>query len=334
MGLPEKIEFAIYGLVVTPALHLADRRGIFASLLADGPATGPEVATRAGLDPDTTERVLLVLASVDIVRRDADGRYTVAAEARPFVDPATPDHVGGFVQHLVDGSPTRLATLDRYLTDGAIDGEPSPYARFYADAESTGDFMRAMWDLSHGVSRELAALAGLAGHRRLVDVGGANGPFAVAALAAAPDLTAVVFDLPDVAPHLARTRQAYGLGDRLTFIAGDFFRDDLPTGDVLAFGYVMSNWPDDACRELVRKAYRACAPGGKLLVMDRLLNDGRDGPLSAAVMNLTMRLETHGRHRTAAEFVDLLTSVGWTNCAVRRSSRDKHLVIGHKPDQR
>lgn len=334
MGLPEKIEFAIYGVVVTPALYLADRRGILATLLTDGPATGPEAAARTGLDPDTTERVLLVLASVDIVRRDADGRYTVTAQARPFVDPAAPDHVGGFVQHLIEGTPTRLATLDRYLTDGMIEGEPSPYARFYADERSTGDFLRAMWDLSHGVSRELAALADLAGHHRLVDVGGASGPFAVAALAAAPDLTAVVFDLPDVAPHLARTREAYHLDDRLTFVAGDFFRDDLPPGDVLALGYVLSNWPDDACRELVGKAYRACAPGGKLLVMDRLFDDGRDGPLSAAVMNLTMRLETHGRHRTAGEFIDLLTSAGWTDCVVRRSSRDKHLVIGHKPDQR
>jgi hypothetical protein len=75
-----------------------------------------------------------------------------------------------------------------------------PYERFYDSDESTCAFMSAMWSLSYGISRELAALADLRGHHLLVDVGGANGPFSIAALQQFPELRAVIFDLPRVQP--------------------------------------------------------------------------------------------------------------------------------------
>jgi O-methyltransferase domain/Dimerisation domain len=331
--LPIALERSVYGLVTTPVLHLALEHGIFDRLLADGPLPGSPVAERIGADADTVERLLLVLTAFEVVRRDADGSYHVPAATAPFVDRDSPSYVGGFVNHLVMTTPGRLERLEAYLAQGkeaADAGRPAPYDEFYRDEQSTQDFMDAMWDLSYGVSHELAALARLDGDRRLVDVGGANGPFAVAALRQSPQLTAVVFDLPQVGPHLERTRVEQGLADRLSFVAGDFFHDDLPTGDLIAMGYVMSNWPDRECAELLRKAHAACVPGGRVLIMERLFDDGRDGPIATAVMNLEMQVETRGRHRTPAEYFELLTEAGFVDPEVRRSTRDKHLIIGRK----
>lgn len=331
--IPIALERSVYGLITTPVLHLALEHGILARLLADSPLSSSAVAERVGADADTVERLLLVLAAFEVVRRDPGGEFHVPAEIAPFVDRDDPSYVGGFVNHMVTGTPGRLERLAEYLTDGkeaADTGRPAPYDEFYRDEQSTQDFMDAMWALSYGVSEELAALAGLDGHRRLVDVGGANGPFAVAALRQAPQLHAVVFDLAQVGPHLERTRADQDLADRLSFVAGDFFRDDLPRGDLIAMGYVMSNWPDRECSQLLRKAHAACAPGGRVLIMERLFDDGRDGPIATAVMNLEMQVETRGRHRTPAEFFELLTGAGFADPEVRRSSRDKHLVIGHK----
>jgi hypothetical protein len=331
--LPIALERAVYGLITTPVLHLALEHGIFERLLADDRLPSSRVAERIGADSDTVERLLLVLTAFRVLRRDTDGSFHVPAEIAPFVDRDSPSYVGGFVNHLVTGTPGRLERLAEYLTQGkeaADAGRPAPYDDFYRDEQSTQDFMDAMWALSYGVSHELAALAWLDGHRRLVDVGGANGPFAVAALRQSPELRAVVFDLPQVGPHLERTRVEQGLADRLSFVAGDFFRDDLPAGDLIAMGYVMSNWPDRDCAELLRKAHAACVPGGRVLIMERLFNDGRDGPIATAVMNLEMQVETRGRHRTPAEYFDLLTDAGFVDPEVRRSTRDKHLIIGHK----
>jgi hypothetical protein len=116
----------------------------------------------------------------------------------------------------------------------------------------------------------------------------------------------------------------------LRFTGGDFFQDSLPEGDCIAFGYILSDWDDETCEMLLRKAHDACLPGGRVLVMDRLFDADRKGPLSTAVMNLSMYFETEGRHRTPAEYLSLLERAGFTECTVHRSTADKHVTVGRR----
>lgn len=327
------LETAVYGMVTTPVLKLADKHGIFACLAKNGAMTSSAVADQLGLDGDTVERLLIVLNTFRVVERDVAGGYYLNADAVPFFDRDHPSYIGGFVDHMVEAMETGPDLLDQYLVRGkaAVDADrPAPYENFYRDESSTQEFMDAMWSLSYAVSQELVPLAGIDDARMLVDVGGASGPFAVAALRHVPGLRAVVFDLPEVEPFLVRSRDANRVADRLDFVGGDFFTDDLPRGDVIAFGYVMSNWPDEQCAELLTKAFHACEPGGKVLVMERLFDDDRGGPVATSVMNLMMHVETNGRHRVPAEYFALLEGAGFTDCSVHRSSRDKHLLVGHK----
>lgn len=328
--MPRALENTVYGLISTPVLHAAVKHGVFASLVEDGPDTVARLAERLGIDPDTLERMLLVLTSLGVVERAAGGEYALTADAAPFLDRRNSRYLGGFIEHLTLETQGRLGRLDAYLTGGKPATEASPFDDVYRDAESLGSFMRAMWDLSFGMSQELAALAGMAGTKRLVDVGGATGPFAVAALLTDPALRATVFDMPAVGPLVGEDAEARPVADRLDFAGGDFFADELPHGDCLAFGYILSDWDDDTCVTLLEKAYRACEAPGRVLIMDRLFDDDRSGPLATAAMNLVMHIEMAGRHRTAAEFVALLERAGFTDCEVRRGSGEKHLVIGYK----
>jgi ubiquinone/menaquinone biosynthesis C-methylase UbiE len=331
--LPTSVETAVYGVLATPALHLAITYGMVDSLLLDGPADSSMLAERLGLDADATERILLTLTAFQIMLRKPDGTFAVRTEAAPFLDPRSTAHIGGFVNHLMTETIPRLASFDGLIVQGKEafeSGLPTAYQIFYRDENSTREFMQAMWDLSYGASQELAGLAEVHAHRRLIDVGGANGPFAVAALQHAPDLHAVVFDLPQVRPHLERARDEHGLRDRLAFVAGDFFSDDFPEGDLISLGYVMSNWPDEECQQILRKSYRACAPGGRVVIMDRLFDEEKNGPVATAVMNMVMLLETRGGHRTPAEFAALLTAAGFQNPVIRHGGGDKHLVIAEK----
>lgn len=324
------LENAIYGLVSTPALHLADRHGLFRRLIEDGPATAAALAEEAGVDRDTTERLLLVLVAFGVVEIE-DGRYAIPAATMPYLDRRDARYVGGFVEHLISHTPTRLPKLEQFMARGkaAVDAElPAPFDTFYSDEAATAAFLDAMWNLSFDVSQELARLADFDERTVLVDVGGASGPFAIASLLHAPTLRATVFDLPDVEPYLRKNGEQHAVADRLDFVAGDFFRDELPEGDRVAFGYVLSDWTDEMCVTLLRKAHRACRPNGQVMIMERLFDDDRRGPLATAVMNLEMHVETQGRHRTAAEYVELLTTAGFTDCRVRRSSREKHLILG------
>ncbi|MBE3015904.1 hydroxyneurosporene methyltransferase [Microbispora sp. NEAU-D428] len=330
--IPVHLERAVFGIYATHSLHFADRSGVFVHLADHGSATAAELSGALGVDGETLERLLLVLVSLQVLTR-TEGRYALAEGTRPYLDSREPHYLLGFVDHLVGSTAQRFGQVHDYLSRGkaAVDAElPDPFATLYRDDDSVRRFLTAMWQLSFHVSHELARLADLGDVRRLVDVGGASGPFSVAALLAYPRLRSTVFDLPQVGPYLAERAEAYELGDRLTFAGGDFFRDPLPEGDCVAFGYILSDWDDDTCEGLLRKAYDACRPGGRVLVMERLFDPDRRGPLSTAVMNLSMHLETQGRHRTPEEYLGLLRRAGFADCAVRRSTADKHLLVGRR----
>jgi SAM-dependent methyltransferase/DNA-binding transcriptional ArsR family regulator len=333
--MPQPLQSAVYGLFATCALDLAVRHGVFRELTEHGPSQAAELAGALGVDQDTLERLLILLRSLEVLAADQQGRYSVPEQARPYLDGHDARYLGGFVNHLVGSTAERLRHLESCLTRGktaADAARPEPFAEIYRDEESTGRFLDAMWQLSFDVSGELVELAGLDQVHHLVDVGGAGGPFSVAALLRRPGLRATVFDLPQVTERLQQARQRYRLGARLGFASGDFHQDELPSGDCLAFGYVLSDWTDETCLELLRKAHRALAPGGTVLVMERLFEEDGYRPLATAAMNLSMQAETQGRHRTAAEYLALLRRAGFSDCEVRRSSREKHLVIGRRAD--
>lgn len=330
--IPDHLERAVYGLYATHALHLADRHGVFRCLAERGAARPADLAAALDRDAETLGRLLTLLDTLGIVVRDGD-RYAVPDDVKPYVDDRDPRYLLGFVGHVVSGAAERMPLLSDYLERGKADvdaARPDPFTEIYGDDDAVGAFLAAMWSLSHDVSAELVELARLDDVTSLLDVGGASGPFSVAALRRHPGLTATVFDLPPVEKHLAASRDRHGLGDRLRFTPGDFFRDELPQAECVAFGYILSDWTDETSLDLLRKAHKTGAR--RVLVMERLFDDDGRGPLATAVMNLSMHVETQGRHRTPAEYVALLEAAGFTDCAVRRSSRDKHLVIGNRGD--
>ena len=331
--MPSALERAMFGVVSTPVLNLADKYGIFSYLIENGPSPATEAAGALKVDAETLERMLLALTAFGILDRTAEGRYGLRAENRPYLDPADEHYIGGFVDHLINETSGQITRLSAYLERGKAEVDrnlPAPFETFYRNPHALAEFVSAMWSLSYAPSKELAVLADLSDVRTLVDVGGASGPFSVAALQQYPDLRAIVFDLPQVGEFVLQTRATYDLAGRLDFVPGDFFADELPSGEAIAFGYVLSDWTDASCAQLLAGAYRACKASGRVLIMERLFDDTRTGPLATSAMNLTMHVETQGRHRTAAEYVALLQHAGFTDCAVRRSTGDKHLILGHK----
>jgi hypothetical protein len=83
-------------------------------------------------------------------------------------------------------------------------------------------------------SPRVVAAFDLSRYRCLVDLGGATGHLAIAACERYPHLRAIVFDLPDAVPLAQEIARASSVADRIRIVAGDFFVDPLPEGDVRA----------------------------------------------------------------------------------------------------
>lgn len=121
-------------------------------------------------------------------------------------------------------------------------------------------------------------------YRRMLDIGGNSGEFALQACRRHQWLKATVFDLPLV----CNIGQAHVSGEpeasRIRFIKGDALSDDLPGDfDLVTLKSVLHDWPDQETQLLLHKAAGAVRPGGTLLIFER-------GPLDIAKTGLPYSL--------------------------------------------
>jgi demethylspheroidene O-methyltransferase len=149
-------------------------------------------------------------------------------------------------------------------------------------------------------------------HRVLLDLGGGEGVFAAAALARAPRLKAMVFDLPAVA-DAARARFArLGLADRAMAFGGDFHRDALPAGaDIVSLVRVIYDHDDAPALAILRAARRALPVGGTLLLAEPMAGAAGAEPMGAAYFGMYLMAMGSGRSRTAPELAALLRAAGF-----------------------
>lgn len=278
--------FAAYHVLVA-ALDL----GVFDALAHGGPATATELAARLDVSAPHLASVLdslTVLGLVDKVRgvydlNDTSRRYLVSdgPACMAALVPVAPGPLGNWA---------RLAdTVRRGAPATPIEDDP---AAFYVPL-ALGTFttmLRAATrlDLRIGYSRNPAT--------RVLDLGAGGAPWAIAVLAACPQGTAVVNDLPGVL-GVARAKTAeHGVADRCTFLPGDFHRVPLPLGafDLVVLGHVCRTEGPDGARHLVGRAVDALAPGGRLLLADYFADPEPRRTPHAALMGTTMVANTRG----------------------------------------
>ena len=84
------------------------------------------------------------------------------------------------------------------------------------------------------------------------------------------------------------------MSERVRFIPGDFFRDDLPPANVIIMGNILHDWDPPTQRMLIGKAHAALPPHGTLIVYEMLIDDERRVNLPGLLMSLNMLIETRG----------------------------------------
>jgi acetylserotonin N-methyltransferase len=164
----------------------------------------------------------------------------------------------------------------------------------------------------------------------MVDLGGATGHLALAACERNPDLRAVVFDLPAVSESARVYARSSIASQRIEVAAGDFFRDELPDGDLFALGRILHDWPEDKIRALLARIYQRLPAGGAILIAEKLLCEDKSGPISAQLQSLNMLMCTEGKERTLTEYRRLLEDAGFRNVQGRVTGSTLDAVLAGK----
>jgi acetylserotonin O-methyltransferase len=308
--------------------------GVF-DLLAGAPADLETLARRIQAQPAALERLLDACAGLGFLSKQ-DGKYANQPVADVYLTTNSPHTLIGYILY----SDTVLYRMWEHL-DGAVRegthrwrqtfGFEGPlFSHFFRTEEAMRTFMRGMHGFGLLSSPQVVEAFDLSGFRRMVDLGGGTGHLVIAACERYPDLRGAVFDLARLMPI---AREEVGLSPakpRIELLEGDFFANDLPVADLYAVCRVLHDWSEEKIAVLLRKVYAALPAGGALLVVERLLDDDKTGPVHAAMQSLNMLVCTEGRERNFAEYEKLLRQAGFRKVEARRTGRPVDAVMGWK----
>jgi hypothetical protein len=191
-------------------------------------------------------------------------------------------------------------------------------------------FTTAMANLTEGVKYGAVDSYAFTGVSHLVDVGGADGTLLAHLLQRLPEATGVVYDLPHVVAAAEPTIKGFGLEDRLTAEAGDFFERVPAGGDCYLTAMILHDWDDESVVRILSRIREAAAPGAAIRCVEFVLPDG-DQPHMAKMIDLTMLGMLTGRERRADEFAGLFERAGLRFEGIANSPTPMSIVEGRVP---
>lgn len=309
------------GFVYTQTLLAGLRLGLFDALAA-GPATREALRDRLRLDDDGIDRLLGAARALELIEARPGGRIGLGPLGAPLVGNAA---LAAMLEHnallyddlrdpvaLLRGTgATRLA---RYWGYGDGAGESVSSSEEDGGAAAYSALMTASQPL---VAAEVLDAYDLAGHRRMLDVGGGEGAFLEAAAARVPHLELALFDLPAVAARARARLRAVDIAPRVEVHAGDFLRDPLPAGaDLATLVRVLHDHPDDVARHLLRAVHDALEPGGTVVVAEPMSGVPGAETVGDAYFAFYLRAMGRGRTRTPAEYERMLRDAGFRRVRV------------------
>ena len=276
--------------------------------LAEGSRDAAALAGEMGVRTDFLETVLYALAATGLLTVEA-GRFANTPEAERFLVRGSRDYLGSNHEVYSDLWSAALRTADTVRA-----GAPQAKHDFAAmSPDALRSFFRGLDAAARASARKLRRDFDFTGYRHLLDAGGGSGGIAVDMCRSFPDLRATVADLPSVTPITAEFIEEAGLCERIGTLSCNVV-EETPGGpfDVAvlrAFVQVLSM--EDAARALANIA-RALAPGGRIYIMGRMLDDSRLGPPESVAFNFVfVNIYDDGRAYTEAEHREWLAATGF-----------------------
>ena len=316
------------------AMFTAVSLGVF-DALATGPKSLQVLADELRANPDALER--LFDACVGLQLLDRDGRnYKNTAAASTYLCKNSADRLTGYVNYSNDVLWKLWGNLEDAVREGnhrwkQTFGWDGPlFSHFFRTDEARREFLMGMHGFGLISSPQVVAAFDLSQYRCLVDLGGATGHLAIAACQRYPQMQAVVFDLADAGPLAQEIVGASPVSNRIRIMAGDFFVNPLPEGDLFALGRILHDWTAEKIVRLLGRIYQRLPPGGAVLVVEKLLDEDRRGPRLAQMQDLNMLTCTEGKERTFSEYEALLKQVGFAKVIGRRTESPLDAVLAVK----
>jgi O-methyltransferase domain/Dimerisation domain len=317
------------GAHVAGAVSCVAQLGI-PDLVEAGPKSAEELANQIDAQPQALYRLMRATASVGVLSEGPDGKFSETPMSAVLRENANPSLRGLAIMggrewhgqgwsHLEYCVRTGKQALDR------IYGMPI-FEFLKQHPEEAQIFDQTMTGLSTIDGPAVADAYAFDGIRSIVDVGGGHGFLLATILARNPQMRGTLYDAPHVVDG-AKNGPLKPLTERCTFASGDMF-SSMPAGaDAYIMKHIIHDWPDDLCLKILKACRKHVTTGGKLLVVDNVIQPGNDFS-PGKFLDLQMLIFPGGRERTEKEFRELFAAAGWQLSRVILTAVSESIVEG------
>jgi demethylspheroidene O-methyltransferase len=312
------------GFVYSQVLYSCVKLRLF-DILAEQPSTIEDLAPRLDLSIDATSRLIHAAQSLGLVAERSGGRIGLA-----MLGAALRGNPGALVmiEHhallyadladpiaLLKGQAgeTKLSRYWPYAADTNASSLPesqvAPYTALMAQSQSLiSDDVLSAYDFSK--------------HTCLMDVGGGDGSFLMAAGQHCRNLSLQLFDLPAVADKAAARLRTARLDARAKTFGGDFRSKPLPLGaDVISLVRIALDHDDETVRTLLRAIHAALPRDGTIVIAEPMRGQRGAETVGDAYFGFYLLAMGRGRARSPAELRTLLNACGFGSMRVMPTRR-------------
>jgi orsellinic acid C2-O-methyltransferase len=310
----------VFGYMPAQVLFAAAELRV-ADHLAGGQRTSEELAEQTQAHAPSLRRLLRALAGLGVVTQTGPDAFQLT-ELGAQLRADAPDSVRGLVLLLcgpeIWRSWAELASSVRTGETGWDRAHGTPVFEFFEQhPEQSATFNLAMAQHTRDAAPGIIAAYDFSRFAAVMDVGGGDGTLLAEILRTQPHLKGMLFDLPSGLAGAATTLAVAGVADRCRVVPGDFFVSVPEGADAYVMKFILHDWDDDRAVAILRNCRRAMAPGGRLLILERVLPEVVTTEVAETLLvDLTMLITNGGTERTEEQFRGLLTAAGFTLTAI------------------
>ena len=302
--------------------------------LLEEPKTANQISGEIATNPYLTEKFLNALVALQLLSKQ-DGRYTNTKLTSTFLVKSSPFYQGNLHRLSAKGSGnwSKMSSIMKGEIQKEKDG------KFEFEDVFDPSFILAMAEGAmrgslHRTVKGVSTFPEFQRARKLLDLGGGHGLYAIAFSQTNPNLEAVVFDLPHVTEVAKEFIAKYEMEERIAIIKGNFLEDGIGNGYDIIFVSDVFYRKKDVLMSILKKIHDALNDNGSIVLKHWLLNDDRTGPLVSVLFDLKLSLRGD-RHYiyTEKEYIELLQEVGFSSIRVldiSSSSSPSVIIMGKK----
>ncbi|MCF6156455.1 MAG: methyltransferase domain-containing protein [Candidatus Brocadia sp.] len=299
------------------------------TLINKGRLTAKEISQAIHTNERATEMLLNALVSLEILAKE-ENSYKNSHLSDPYLIKGKPHYLGDFIHHFHNMTDNWAMLRETIETGKPVSLKDLPEE---VDSHDLRDFITAMHNIASVKAEELCRKIDLKRSKKLLDIAGGPGTYAIALAKANPHLHAVVFDLGHVIKLTREFITAADMEDRVSTQAGNCLGDTFGenTYDAILASNLLHIYNPANNTMILRKCWDALREGGQVIIHEFVLDETRTHPQFAALFSLNMLIGTQeGASYSESEYREWLVKSGFKDIKRIDLESNSTLIIGKK----